>query len=127
MKIQDVKTKEIYHAPLESAKRQIAAGIAIEVVPPPPVYPFNTKWVVVLASDGLNPIINYACGCGTGGNMCGPTAHKTQRVGHCGTQEAPPPYIVAQYERLLKKKQAHDERTRKSENAGKLQALRSRQ
>jgi hypothetical protein len=126
MKIQDVKTKQIYHAPIEAARRAVDAGLAVPVFPPDPVYPYNTKWVVVLTADGLNPIINYSCGCGAHGNMCGPTAHKTQRVGHCGTQEAPPPHIADQYEKLLKKKRAHDERTRNSENTGKLQALRSR-
>ena len=126
MKIQDVKTKEIYHAPLESARRLIASGIAIEVAPPPPTYPRNMKWVVVLTQDGLNPIINYSCGCGAHGNMAGPTAHKTQKVGHCAIQEAPPPSVVAQYEKLLKKKLAQDERTKNSDNTGKLEALRRR-
>jgi hypothetical protein len=126
MKIQDVKTKEIYHAPTESARRQIAAGIAIEIVPPPEYWPNNMRFFVNLTADGLTPLITYSCGCGANGTMCGPTAHKTQRVGHCGWQEPVPSATAALYEKLLKKKQAHAERTRNSENTGKLEAMRRR-
>jgi len=126
MKIQDVKTKEIYHAPTESAKRQIAAGFAIEVVPPPVYWPNNMMFYVNLTEDGLTPLIAYSCGCGASGTMCGPTAHKTQKVSHCGRQEPVPSATAALYEKYLKRKRAHAERTRNAENTGKLEALRRR-
>ena len=127
MLIRDIGSTRPYHVPTEAGRKFIAAGLAVEVVMTKPnPYPRNMKWVVVLTEDGLNPIINYVCGCGAHGNMCGPTAHKTQRVGHCGIQEPVPANIAAQYEKHLKRKRAHEERTRNSENMGKLQALRSR-
>jgi hypothetical protein len=100
MLIRDIGSNRPYHVPTDSAKKFIAAGLAVEVVQPerPNTSPMNMKWVVILDQDGITPLIHYSCGCGTNGYIAGPTAHKTQRVGHCGTQEAPPKDIVAAYE-----------------------------
>jgi hypothetical protein len=126
MLIRDVGSNRPYHVPTESARKFIAAGLAVEVVQAGPnLTPRNMKWVVVLTEDGLNPVINYVCGCGANGYISGPTAHKTQKVGHCGIQEAPPEDIVATCEHYMRRKNAHNERTRKPENAGKLAALRN--
>ncbi len=126
MLIRDIGSNRSYHVPTESAKKFIAAGLAVSAEPAPPKYPRNMKWTVIVL-DGIDPSIKYGCGCGSCGEIKGPTAHQTQKVGHCGIQEAPPPAIVAQYEALLKKKAAWVERNRKLENKGKLEALRSRQ
>jgi hypothetical protein len=128
MLIRDIGSTKAYHVPTDSAKKFIAAGLAVEVaVDGPNLRPRNMKWIVVLTEDGLNPIMNYSCGCGSHGNIAGPTAHKTQKIGHCGIQEAPPPTVLEAYEKLLRKKAEWIERNRKSENKGKLEALRSRQ
>lgn len=124
MLIRDVGSNRPYHVPVESARKFIAAGLAVEVVPPAPPVFNNMKWTVVLTNDGLNPIIQYSCGCGVNGYIAGPTAHKTQTVGHCGQQEAPPRDIVAAYDHYIRRKKLHAERTRKLENTGKLEALR---
>jgi hypothetical protein len=128
MLIRDVGSTRAYHVPTESARKYIAAGLAVEVVQPGPnLHPRNMKFVVMLADDGLNPIIKYACGCGASGIISGPNAHKTQRIGHCGIQEAPSANVVATYEKTLRKKAEWTDRNRKLENKGKLEALRSRQ
>jgi hypothetical protein len=126
MLIRDVGSTRAYHVPTESAKKFIAAGLAVSAEPVPPKYPRNMKWTVMVV-DEINFSIRYVCGCGAYGEMKGPSAHKTQKIGHCGFQEAPPQAIATQYERLLKKKEAWVARNRKLENKGKLEALRSRQ
>jgi len=127
MLIRDVRTNEVYHAPLKAAQNQIAHGIAVSAEPPAPKFPRNMKFVLMLADDNISPIIKYSCGCGAFGIISGPLAHKTQKIGHCGIQEAPSADVVAQYEARLKRKAAWIERKRKLENKGKLEALRSRQ
>jgi len=126
MLIRDVRTNQVYHAPLAAAKNQIEHGLAVSAEPLPPKYPRNMKWTVMVL-DEINFSIRYVCGCGAYGEMKGPSAHKTQKIGHCGLQEAPPQDIVAQYEALNKKKEAWVAHNRKLENKGKLEALRSRQ
>lgn len=127
MLIRDIGSNRPYHVPTESAKKFIAAGLAVEVVMcGPNPYPRNMRFYVALAEDGLSPFITYSCGCGVSGHIAGPNAHRTQKVGHCGIQEPVPSATAALYEKYLRKKKSHEERTRNSEHTGKLAALRSR-
>jgi hypothetical protein len=126
MLIRDIGSDRAYHVPIESARKFIAAGLAVSAEPTPPKYPRNMKFVLIVADDNISPIIRYSCGCGAFGIMSGPLAHKTQKIGHCGIQEGPSAAVVAQYEARLKRKAAWIDRNRKLENKGKLEALRSR-
>jgi hypothetical protein len=72
----------------------------IEKVPEPKRVP-KTTWGVEPTAYG--PYIQGRCAsCGDVFRAMGPTAHKSQKFGHCGVQEPIPADIAAAYERLLK-------------------------
>jgi hypothetical protein len=79
MLIRDIGSDRSYHVPTDSAKKFIAAGLAVSAEPPAPKYPRNMKWTVMVV-DELNFSIRYVCGCGAFGETKGPTAHGVRKA-----------------------------------------------
>jgi hypothetical protein len=117
MLLRDVGSHTQYHVPIEVGKKLVASGLAVEIVKDQgPFWPRDMKWNVSqpeVNGDYLEyPIIRYRCSCGAAGFISGPTAHKTQKIGHCGIQESPCPSVVAQYEEFLKQRAAMSKKKR---------------
>jgi len=96
MQIRDVGSNLLYHVHPDIGKKLVGAGLAVEIKHVGPYHPRQMSWSLV-ANHMPWPVIKASCPCGSSNELTGPTAHITQKVGHCGIQEVVPKDIAARY------------------------------
>lgn len=117
MKVQSLRTKEVFDFEANIARAFIASGTHIAYVDPKPVRVPNTTWKVVwLPAQQFiprEPAITAECkSCDGKILITGPNAHRTQSFRHCGVTEPIPRHIAAQYAGV-RTQMADEEKTRK--------------